>query len=174
MIDPKDYLARRIASADDLVPMTDEELRLLEAEHAAEIVSLSGRLEVAGLPVAVSPGPDGVWAGRARRALRTLRLHRQWIVQEQTARKEAAKAANKARALELQQQSQRERIAQREAEALEHERNRQAKLERIREANGENARQVAVFKAVALEVLGAELYDHLWELAQRRLQPETT
>lgn len=125
-------LARRIVSAEQLTPLSDDALRALRAEHDAEILSLQGRIEVVE-----REQRDPLWLTRARQALRTLRMHRVWIGQEQAARATAAARA--------------------------------ARLARIQASTAEDARHTAVFKAVAHEVLGDEMYQHLWQLTQQRL-----
>lgn len=57
-------------------------------------------------------------------------------------------------------------IAKRHTEAA-----RRARLARIEASNSADARQTAVFKKVAHEVLGDEMYAHLWQLTLQRLQP---
>ena len=149
-------LSRRITSADELAIMDDEQLRSLLAQHETEILSLAGRIEI---------GSDNErWLVAARQALRVLKQHKVWFELEIKGRK-------------VSRQRLESRMA-REAKAVAREAHRQAQAElqkarlaRIAAANDANVKNIAVFKEVALEVLGAEMYAHLWELANRRMQP---
>ncbi|MCV2423396.1 hypothetical protein LNV47_22670 [Paucibacter sp. DJ4R-1] len=82
-------LARRIQSAAQLVPLTDDALRALKTEHDAEILSLQGRIAA----VEERHSRDSHWLSRARQALRTLRQHRTWIGHELANRATAASRA---------------------------------------------------------------------------------
>lgn len=131
-------LARSIVSALQVVAMTDDELATSLAEHEAEILSLAGRIEA-------SRSPEN--CGPARRALEKLNLHRRWIEREQQAR---------------ERRLGRELAERMQAEAQVN------KLARMRLANTTSAREMEVFKAVAREVLGAEMYDYLWQAVTQR------
>ncbi len=150
-------LARQIASVEQVAAMPTDELERQFSAHEAECVMLTGRLEA---------DPDARWARRARQALRVLHLHRGWITRELARRKKAAAAAaNKdavRTAAEARKAAQREMTERQQAADA-------ARMERIRASNDVNAQHIATFKEVAREVLGAEMYQHLWELTRIRL-----
>ncbi len=151
-------LARQIVSVEQVAAMPTDELERQFAAHEAECVMMTGRLEA---------DPGARWARGAKQALRVLHLHRGWITRELARRKKAASAAaNKdaARtAAEARKAAQREMTERQQAADA-------ARLERIRALNGVNAQHIATFKEVAREVLGAEMYAHLWELTRLRLE----
>lgn len=150
-------LARQIVSAEQVADLASDELERLRVAHEAECVSLAGRLEAA---------PEARWARGARQALRVLHLHKSWISRELQRRKRAESMAEQKQNASIAAQSR--VTAQRELS----ERQRQAeaaRLARIKAANDESAQHVSVFKEVAREVLGAEMYEHLWELTRIRL-----
>ncbi len=151
-------LSRQIVSAEQLAALGDPELARLDAAHAAEVVSLVGRIEAA---------TDPAWIRRARQALRVLHLHHRWIATERVTRKK--------------QEAKRQQSEARRQAALTKDRNRQAtaelqarqhteRLARIKAANELTAQSVEVFKEVAREVLGMEMYEHLWELTRQRME----
>lgn len=151
------HLADKISTLDDVTAMDTASLRRMQAAHDAEIVSLQGRIETSTVDR---------WARSARRALQVLHMHRHWIAGELRKReraealkhqREAAQSAAAARADNLRrfQDGVRE--------------SHQARLERIKASQDETARQIAVFKEVAREVLGMEMYSHLWELTEQRM-----
>ena len=150
-------LASRISTLEDVIALDTAALRLLKAEHNAEIVSLEGRIEVS---------TKDRWAQSARRALQVLRMHNNWIADELRRR-------DKAEALRQQKDARRD-AAELRAENLRRQQenireSHQARLERIKASNDATAQAVAVFKEVAREVLGMEMYEHLWELTRQRL-----
>lgn len=150
-------LARQIVSAEQVAELASDELERLHVAHESECVRLTGRLEAA---------PDARWARGARQALRVLHLHKAWISRELLRRKKAETRAEQKvvvqTAAEARKAAQREMTdRQRAADA--------ARLERIQASNDENAKHIATFKEVAREVLGAEMYQHLWELTRIRL-----
>lgn len=153
----KQLLARQIDSVEQVVAMSTDDLERLKVEHENEIVTLLGR---------ISLRPDTRWAVSARQALRVLNLHNSWIGRELTRRrriearndqKKQAEEMRSAKLLAQQEHTQR----QREAEA--------ARLARIKASNDETAQHIAVFKEVAREALGAEMYAYLWELTKKRI-----
>lgn len=154
-------LAARIESVDHVAAMSTVELERMNVAHEAECVSLTGRLEAA---------TDELWIRKARQALRVLHLHRGWIARELAKRKrEASQEAHKrvvAMAAESRAAAQQRTADLQQAAAM-------ARAQRIQAAAAETERHVAVFKEVAREVLGEEMYAHLWEMTRRRLE-ETT
>ncbi len=156
--DEREKLSSLIDGPEQLAAMSDLVLAQLQADHEREIVIITGALE--------SRADDTSWARRARQALRILRLHKSWICNERSARKKKANqsamgpglealAAAKVEAAKVRQETQLQAIEARKA--------------RIDAANNEDRKQIAVFKAVAREVLGLEMYEHLWELTRQRL-----
>ncbi len=156
--DAREKLARRISAPEQVTAMDDAELARLEAEHEQEIVYLVGAIE--------AHSEDSSWARRARQALRVLRLHKHWINRERGDRKKKAHAKDMGKSLQA--------IAAAKVEVAKTMQETQraaaeARMARIAAANDEDRRQVAMFKTVAREVLGLEMYEHLWELARQRL-----
>jgi len=150
-------LARQIESAEQVASMAMADLERLFVAHEAECVSLAGRIDAA---------TDDRWIRKARQALRVLHLHRGWVARELARRKRADAA-------ETQRQAQRaaaeaKRAGQRSAADLRAAAD-EARMKRILASNDVNAQHIAVFKEVAREVLGAEMYAHLWELTRLRL-----
>jgi hypothetical protein len=152
-------LARQIVSAEQIAAMPTDELERLHVAHEAECVSLTGRLETYS-----NDAPR--WARSAKQALRVLHLHRGWIARELARRKKAAAKAEHRQELqsvaEARKAAQRE-MAERQREAAEE------RMKRIQASNDVNLHHIAIFKEVAREVLGAEMYAHLWELTRQRI-----
>lgn len=151
-------LSRQIATIEQVADLPTDELERLNAEHEAECVMLAGQIEA---------NLEANWVHRARQALRVLRLHRGWISRELKRRKRLeAKAEQKHishAAREAKKNARREHMErQRAAE--------EAKMQRIKASNDKNAQQIVIFKEVAREVLGAEMYGHLWELTRQRIE----
>ena len=153
-------LASQITGLEDVSAMDHATLRTMKAAHDAEIVSLQNRLDAS---------TNEQWAKSGRRALHVLHAHRGWLADELRRRdrreamqrqRELAQSAAAARAENLKRQRE-------HSEAQHH-----ARLQRIASANDDSAKAIAVFKEVALEVLGAEMYAHLWELARQRIEGE--
>lgn len=149
-------LSRQIVSAEQVAGLDSVVLERLDAAHAAEAISLIGRIELA---------TDAAWIRRARQALRVLNLHRNWISAERAKRKklEAKRHQSEARR-EAAQIKEQNRQATAELQARQH----AERLARIKAANELTAESVEVFKEVAREVLGMEMYAHLWELVGQR------
>lgn len=151
-------LSRRIETIEQVADLPTDELDRLNAEHEAECVMLAGQIDA---------NPEAHWVRRARQALRVLKLHQEWISRELRLRKKAAARAAHMKtfrtASEARKNARREHMEiQRAAE--------EARMQRIKASNDKNAQQIAIFKEVAREVLGAEMYAHLWELTQQRLE----
>ena len=110
------------------------------------------------------------WIRRARQSLRYLQLHKRWLVCELAKRRKAQSWADQKQHVSIVAQA-------RKAVQLEmterHKMAEAAKAARIKASNDENARHIAVFKEVVREVLGAEMYEHLWELTRLRLPAPT-
>ena len=134
-------LTKLIESAEALEALPIEELERLVSLHEAECVKLKGLIDYY-TPERSRP---------SRQALRVLILHMQWLLREVGRRNKAAKADQQ----KLAEQSL--------VEA------RKAKLNLIMLAKDEDRRSIEVFKEVALEVLGSEMYLHLWKLAETRM-----
>ena len=99
------------------------------------------REEITRLHGAIEASDDKDWKRRATTVLRYLKMHHEWIV----------RAAHN-RTVERAQEK------------------RTARVESNIMASGDrNAKQIAIFKSVALEVLGDEMYRHLWRLTEQRL-----
>lgn len=145
-------LSRTIQSFEDVEAMDTAELESSLAMHEAEIIRIVGALEV-------RRGTRPRWEVPARQAERTLRLHKSWIERELKARRYANEKATVAQAKRARAEAHQQALEKARAE----------KMARISASNDENMRQVAVFKAVAREVLGAEQYLHLWNLVRLRM-----
>lgn len=150
-------LSRQVNSAEQVASLDTETLERMHVAHEAEILSLTGRLE--------AYDPDPQWIKRARRALRCLHLHKAWISRELLKRKKASARAEQRHAAQAAADA---RMAAHLAHIERLEALQASRLQRIQAANDENAKQMAVFKEVAREVLGAEMYAHIWELARLR------
>jgi hypothetical protein len=151
----------RIESRAELKEMSADVLHLLEGDFEREITIVLGGLEA---------DPHSDWARRARQAMRFLRLNKAWISEELTARKKTAKAeAARLQAEALKEASAAKRAAAKEATKRQTDGN-QARLERMAASTAENERHIAIFKEVAREVLGGEMYAHIWELTRQRLE----
>lgn len=152
---------QRIESRAEVQAMSTEALHLLEGDFEREITIVLGGLEA---------DPHSDWARRARQAMRFLRLNKAWISDELSARKKAAKAE----AARLQAEALKEAAAAKRAAAAEATKRQKdgskARLDRMAASTAENERHIAVFKEVAREVLGDEMYLHIWELTRRRLE----
>ena len=161
-------LARQIETAEQVAGMPTDELERLHTAHEAECVRLAGQLEA---------DPEARWARRARQALRVLHLHRGWISRELLRRKKAKAKAEHMQVLRTAAEAR--KVAQREATERQHAADEarmrrqhaadEARMRRIQASNDVNAQHIAIFKEVAREVLGAEMYEHLWELTRLRL-----
>lgn len=153
-------LARRITSLEQVKAMTDADLELLDAQHDQEITTLTGAIEARG---------DGEWARRARQAMRLLQVHKHWIRTERKERKKNAKSAGNQemgqalKALASAKVETANKMAEIQRAAAE------ARMARIAAANDQDRQDMLTFKAVAREVLGAEMYEHLWELTRQRI-----
>jgi Asp-tRNA(Asn)/Glu-tRNA(Gln) amidotransferase C subunit len=146
-------LSRVIQSVEQIDAMGIEELESLLAEHEREIVSLVGAIDSRRVDNPVA----------ARQAERILRLHKSWV--ERALSRLRLKQEKEARKLEKQSKTEAHRQLLEKAQA--------EKAARIAASNDENMRQIAVFKAVALEVLGAEKYLELWnQVRQRMAEPQ--
>lgn len=121
-------------------------------------MALAGKLEIY---------QDEAWAKAARRALRVLHLHKQWISRELKERKRV-KALSEQEQVAVSAASARAAVHEKYAE----ERRRAAalKMNLVEAANNETARHISVFKKVAREVLGDAMYERLWELTRARLE----
>lgn len=134
-------LYRVVRSPEHAAELEREELESLKVAHELEIVSLQGRLDL---------HPEfnrNEWRARSRHALKNLKLQAQWITDE------------------LERRAKAERIARHEKEVQDA---RRARLDRIAKANEDDRRRKMEFFAVAREVLGLEMYTHIWELANKR------
>jgi hypothetical protein len=153
----------RIESRAELKAMSTDALHLLEGDFEREITIVLGGLEA---------DPHSDWARRARQAMRFLRLNKAWISEELAARKKASKAEaaqKQVEALKAMADARRAN-AQREIETNRATKKQQARIDRMAASTAENERHIAVFKEVAREVLGDEMYMHIWELTRRRLE----
>lgn len=147
--------------------MTDADL-LLELETLeADRAKVQGQIE-AYLACRFEPH-DRRWHHRARHAMRDMRIRAGLIKQELERRKASAakserkdeKAKKHERFLAHQQELKDIKIRRAEESA--------AKMQRVKESNSEQIRQIAVFKTVAREVLGDEMYMYLWQLSHQRM-----
>ena len=142
-------LTSEIKSIDDVKAFTDEQLSSQLAAHEMEIVKLTGVIDsMFGVQNLIKP------CRKFMQAQRILRMHKGWIAKEiadrLAAKKQASRAAHQLLAKEA----------------------KKAKAERIKLSNEDTLRQVAVFKSVALEVMGREMYEHIWEMTHQRIARE--
>ena len=150
-------LADKISTLDDVTAMDTADLRRMQAAHDAEILSLTGRIEVS---------TKERWAKSAKRALEILRMHRNWIAGELRKRERAESLKHQREAMQSAAAARADNLRRFQDGVRE---SHQARLERIKASQDETARQIEVFKEVAREVLGMEMYEHLWELTRQRL-----
>lgn len=187
-------LARTFVGIQALQKMSDEELRALDQEYHQEIGVLKNRIDaMEEKQLVIRSIWENQWLSKARRALSTLKQHKEIIQIETVGRLQQAKKARREQAAvdkeknreakairraknavleeakRVERQAAHEAKLVRDAEAAQ--RKHELRVKQIQEANSENARHIAVFKEVALEVLGRELYEHLWELTNQRLNP---
>jgi hypothetical protein len=146
---PRVQLSRAIQSAEHVSAMSIQELEDSLASHEAEITSLVGAIE--GRRVRNLAG--------ARQAERTLRLHKSWVERELKARRHARDVESAKLEKESRAQAHQQAVEKAKAE----------KMARIAASNDENMRQIAVFKEVALEALGAAKYLEFWSVARKRM-----
>lgn len=145
----KSQLVSSINSIDDVKAFTDEELASKLADHEIDIVKITGIIDsmygVSDLSKTCK---------KMMQIQRILKMHKGWISKEIADRlakkKEASRLAHNA----IMKDAKR------------------AKAERIKLSNEETLRHVSAFKAVALEVMGREMYEHIWELTHQRLAKE--
>lgn len=154
-------LADKFRALEEVTAMDTPALRSAKAMHDAEIVMLKGRIEISA---------HARWAQSARRALQILRTHRNWIADELRRRDKAEALKNQREARIAAAASRAENIRRQQENYREI---HQARIERIHAANNETAKATALFKEVAREVLGMEMYEHLWELTRMRLESVT-
>lgn len=147
----RQLLARTITDQAQVQAMPDDALPAAIAAHEAEIVALEGRINAASDPTTTQP---------AQRALTILKLHLRWLERERNVRDRKGS---------LTERQQRRQAADRQQQMA-----IGAKRERIAIANNANTRSIEVFKEVAREVLGAEMYGYLWELARQRAEAKET
>ena len=142
----KHQLVSSIKSIDDVKAFTDEELSSKLADHEMGIVKITGIIDLM-----YSASDLSKTCRKMMQIQRILKMHKGWIANEIASRlakkKEASRLAHNA--------------FMREA--------KKAKDERIKISNEETLRNVAVFRAVALEVMGREMYEHIWQLANERI-----
>lgn len=150
---PRAQLSRAIVSVEQVAAMSIPELESSLADHESEITCLVGAIEGQRVNNLVS----------ARQAERILRLHKSWVERELKARRHAREVASAKADKQARAQAHKQALDKAKAE----------RAARIAASNDENMRQIAVFKEVAMEVLGAEKYLELWKLAQKRMSAVT-
>lgn len=138
----------------DLVPsraclqkLSDGDLDSLHAAHEVEITKITGQISIS---------TNHRWAESAKQAKRILALHKAWIEREQRCREAAARKSSK----------EKNKLAAQEAVAS----SVAAKAERMRIASDEKIRQIDTFKEVCKQVVGDELYMHIWQLTYQRME----
>lgn len=144
--DPGYRVAQWVETAAELVSLDGYDLDRLLVAHEAEIVKLKGFL------AAAHPTPR---PGMAQ-ALRLLHLHAAWATREISVRRKAAK-------------HEAQRFADLRAAAV-----REDKHARLALSRGQDRKDIEIFKAVCLEVVGSEVYQHLWEMTKVRIAATTT
>lgn len=155
--------------------MADGELsdRLVQSEAERETIQVQIEAYLSGR---YRPSKDG-WHNRARIAMKHLRMNASVIKQEQNRRKQLAIADERAADRAVLKQAKALRHERHLAQQREHQEARQhhqqARLQRIQAANAKDIQDVIVFKQVAREVLGDEMYTYLWQETHRRLEQGT-
>lgn len=152
-------LTKQLASRADVQALSDDELVVMLSKHDEEITSVEHRIESLGDKA--SPAITTV--------LKFLRIHRRWIREEKKQRgKEKRKATAHEQMLAAERKREQKRLA---AEAHERAVREAAEAKAVRMASLQafDRKQIAVFKMVVREVLGDEMYMHLWKLTQDRL-----
>lgn len=142
-------LTSEIKNIDEVKALTDEQLSGQLAAHEMEIVKLTGVIDsMFGVKGLANPCRKFI------QARRILKVHKGWIAKEIADRLAAKKQESRA------------------AHHLQAKEATKAKVERIKLSNEETMRHIAAFKSVALEVMGREMYEHIWELAHKRISQE--
>ena len=129
-----------IETRSSLGRMSDDELASLHALHEVEITKITGRIELYGHS----------WKNykSAKQARRVMQLHKTWIEREQRGREAAKRNDQKAKNREFAQS-----ILNAAASA---------KAERQKVFKEKDMQDIAVFKSVCREVVGDEMYQHIW------------
>lgn len=165
-----------VSSYEALCGLSDADVEDLRAAHEAELVKVAGKISAAF----ATPG-SGPYRNKMARVASLLRLHLEWIKRDIARRERIQRKAEVAVKHEAhmafvaeERAKRRQRADQVQAQLREEAKNRAArealKLASIAAANNETARQIAVFKAVCREVMGDEMYLHLWELTRIRME----
>lgn len=152
-------LTKQIANRADVQALPDNDLLVMESKHDEEIVHVQHRIEALGDEV-----PHTL-----KTVLKFLLIHRRWIVEEKSRRR---KERNTQAAQEKVAAAERKREQKRSAREA-HERAvkeaAEAKAARMASLQAFDRKQITVFKTVVREVLGDEMYMHLWKVTQDRL-----
>ncbi len=150
-------LTVRFQTHQSIVVLDDNDLERVKIEHESDIVKLAGMIDASD---------DAIHRGKCRRIRQVLLRNLQWINRESKARDAVRKQRAQemlVEAAKIAREETAEQIAARVAA------NNKARLDRIRASNDVNSREIAIFKSVAREVLGDEMYLHLWELTKMRI-----
>lgn len=152
-------LTERFETFEDVAALETPRLIEVLAEHEANIVIINGKIETSDSDLRRS---------RLKRVRHLLQRNLAWCAREIKRRDKAAKRELAVQRLKAEAEFRRQRKAAHELDLKNQAEARKAKEERIRLANDEHRQQIELFKKVALEVLGQEMYLHLWELVRAR------
>lgn len=161
-VSQRDKLSLKIQVPEDVKPFSTAELHDLLSKHELEI----GRLQAK-----VQRNEGAPWLPRAKGALYALRLHEGWIRREIRIR-EKREAQEHDKQVRLEVGRMRLKASEEATKRLREQ--HEMRMQRIKVSNDEDRRQIEVFKKVALEVFGQEMYDRLWELTNKRLREQET
>lgn len=168
-----------VSSYEGLAELGADRIEELRALHEAEMVKVSGKISAAfAIP------DSGPYRNKLARVAAVLRLHLEWIKRDIARRDKLARKAETAakHSITLQRMADEREARKRkeqerrngEALAAQERKERDArKLATVAAANDENARQIGVFKSVCREVLGDEMYSHIWQLTCIRIAAAT-
>lgn len=147
---------------EDVQALDDESLGAAQIEHEAQIAALTGKISAAS---------SDTRKERLKRIRIVLKRNLTWIIRQIKVRNTARNMQAQRELIQAKNQIKHEKRIANEQEVKRNRAEKEAlKLAAIKASNDESARQTAVFKEVAQEVLGSEMYLHLWELARQRFE----
>lgn len=152
-------LTNQIANRSDVQALSDNYLSVMESKHDEEIVFVQHRISKLG-----EDAPHSL-----KTALKFLRLHRKWIIEEKKARKKERGAQAEREKAVVEEIKRQQKLAAIEAHARIVKEAAEAKAARMASLQALDRKQITVFKTVVREVLGDEMYMHLWKMTQDRL-----
>jgi hypothetical protein len=145
-------LSRMKLTATEVRAMSDERLEELIAGHKEDILKINGIIEASC---------DDLLIAKARRAVNVLVLHKKMLTREDQRRKREKLIAHER---EIEEKKEAKRLAQAQMKIDADAR----KMARIEAANSREIVQTKMFLETVREVIGDELYVHIWQLVNSR------